>query len=248
MRRLTITIRTADRHPGENYLGATVRSLTASGIAPDQIHVVATSPKTGWLGVELGDLPVVRHVPTRPRTPNANGIAQVEALELAPAEWLVMLEDDITVCDDFHGSVLRWLDRHATPEVHVYRFCAFGPPQTVHRDMAVYPLREQRGSQAIALRAGEARDFAAWATSRATTWRPRRAPFQHEPTKGFDKLVGYWALDRWPSHRVGYVSHPHFVRHVGVQSGLYRHTVVNHGQFSRQAWPAQEDHVSCPRS
>jgi hypothetical protein len=36
--------------------------------------------------------------------------------------------------------------------------------------------------------------------------------------------------------RVGFVSEPHLVRHVGTESALYERTVVNDAQFSTRAW------------
>lgn len=234
--RLTITIRTANRAPRRNYLGRTVRSLIAHGVAAEAIHLVLTDPDDDWIDEEVGSHPVVRHVPNVRRTPNANGLAQIAVLDEAPAEWLLMLEDDIDVCDDFPGSVLRWLDRHARPEVHVYRFCAFGGALANAPGVAIYPLREQRGSQAIALRGDEAPACLSWAAVKGKSWRPRGARFQDQPDLGFDKLIGYWALDRWPTSRVSYVSEPHMVRHIGIESGLYPQTVVNDAQFNTRAW------------
>lgn len=236
VRRLTITIRTSNRQPKRNYLGRTVRSLIAHGVAAKDVHLVVTDPDTRWLSEELRDLPVVCHQPTMRRSPNANGLAQIAVLDVAPATWLVMLEDDIEVCADFPGSVLRWLDRHERPDVHVYRFCAFGASLERRQGVAIYGLREQRGSQAIAIRSEDARDCAAWASDKGDHWRPRSAKFQDQPERGFDKLIGYWALDRWPESYVGYVSDPHLVRHIGTESGLYPGTVVNDAQFQRRAW------------
>jgi hypothetical protein len=231
VRRLTITIRTADRHPRQNYLGQTVRGLIAAGVAAEQIHVFPTAPDVRWLDVELGDLPIVRHVPSTRRDANANGVAQVAALDVAPADWLLMLEDDVHVCADFEGSVLRWLDRFARPDVHVYRFCAFGEPEHRLPSVTVHPLREQRGSQAVALRSDDARRFAAWWSTHETDWRPKHAPFQQEPG-GFDKLIGYWALAEWPETRYGLVSRPQFVHHVGMQSSLHSRGVRNDEAFA----------------
>lgn len=234
---LTITIRTADRTPKKNYLGGTVRSLIAGGVLANRIHVFSTSPDTDWIVGQLPECPpVVVYRPVEKRNPNQNGVAQVEALDYQPADWLLMLEDDIRVCADFEGSVLRWLGRHSRPDVHVYRFCAFGGCKFRKPEVSGYPLREQRGSQAIALRADEARDFAKWSTENHTCWRPHRAPFQNQRTNGFDKLVGYWALSRWPEQRIGLVSRPMFVHHIGKQSLLHERTVTNELYFAGERW------------
>ncbi len=237
---LRITIRTADRTPGPNYLGETLRSLQAAGVDLTSVHVFPTDPDVAWTVQELGAAAPVLHVPATRRNPNQNGVAQVSALDLAPADWLLMLEDDVHVCADFEGSVLRWLAKHQKPSIHVYRFCAFSAPTKVRAETMTYLLREQRGSQAVALRAEEARDFATWASEHHTCWRPAMAPFQNQRTNGFDKLVGYWALDRWPADQVGLVSRPMFVRHIGEKSLLHERTVVNTA-WAGQGWRYEGD-------
>lgn len=237
MRPVTLTIRTANRAPTRNYLGRTVTGLLRAGVQPADIHLVVTDADARWLDTEIGSLPVCRHVPTVPRNPNENGRAQVDVLEECPADWLLMLEDDVEVCADFLGSVTRWLSDHAVPAVHVYRFCAFGPVLARRAGAWEYALREQRGSQAIALRADEARLFARWSAEHHTNWRPAMAPFQNQRTNGFDKLVGYWALSQWPRSDRSYVSAPQMVRHVGMASSLHRHrpSIENPG-FAGTAW------------
>ena len=64
-----VTIRTADRTPKRNYLGATVRAFVAD-CDPSLIHVFPTHPDVRWLDRELGALPVSVHVPDQPRTPS----------------------------------------------------------------------------------------------------------------------------------------------------------------------------------
>lgn len=240
---ITFAIRTACR-ARKNYLWQTVRSLISAGVEPTRIHVFPTSPDVLWLGHELCGQGVPLHVPSAPRSPNENGVALVLALAATPADWLLMLEDDVTVCADFEGSALRWLDAHATPTVHVYRFCAFGNRVARHKEYSEYPLREQRGSQAIALRAEDAFDFGQWATEHHEVWRPPLAPFQNQRTTGFDKLVGYWALSRWPAQKVGYVSEPHFVKHVGLEGSMHGRTITNEASFAGERWsyrpPMQE--------
>lgn len=219
---LVLAIRTADRSPGPAYIGRTVRGLLQQGVSPDDIHVFPTSPDIAWMREPMADLAVTLHVPTAPRNPNENGRALVTVLDTVAADWLLMLEDDVQFCADFVGSVERWLRDHERPDVHVYRFCAFGALAKQGATFYEYPLREQRGSQAVALRAADARAFAQWAAEHHTQWRPAMAPFQNQRTNGFDKLIGYWALATWPKQKVGLVSRPQLVRHVGIVSGIHR--------------------------
>lgn len=227
---LILTIRTANRAPKRNYVGATVRSLIAKGADPSAIHLFPTDPDVRW----LSELPVTVHVPDHHCTPNENGIRQVEALEGSEAEWIVFCEDDIETCADPMGSMARWLADHARPDVHVYRFFALPRTPVVRRTETAdwCPLKEMRGSQAVALMADDARAFAAWATAHPTDWRPKDAPFQDRPTKGFDKLIGYWALKHWPNQPLGLVSRPMLVNHIGTESALYSHGIRNDQAFA----------------
>ncbi len=236
---LLLTIRTANRAPKRNYLGATVRAFLAAGCDPALIHVFPTAD-VRWLTQELSGLPEIAvHAPESVRTPNGNGIAQVSALDEMDAEWIGLLEDDIEPCADIMGSLTRWLWAHADPAVHVYRVFALpGTPIRRHgKHAGTFPLREMRGSQAIFLRAADARSFAAWATAHATNWRPKDAPYQDHPqTRGFDKLVGYWALATWPDQHDGLISDPMMVRHVGRESSMYSHGVANDRAFAGAEW------------
>ena len=45
-----------------------------------------------------------------------SGIDQIDA------DWIILSEDDLEWCADPLGSMARWLEAHATPDVLVYRF------------------------------------------------------------------------------------------------------------------------------
>lgn len=233
---LLFTMRTADRSPKPNYLGATIRSLISGGVAGEDIHVFATSPDSEWLMYEPHDT-VLLYTPSRTRTANQNGIAPIALLDRVDADWIILSEDDLEWCADPIGSMTRWLETYATPDVVMYRFFAFDRLTPVGKHAASAPLREMKGSQAVALRASDARRFAAWAKAHPLDWRPKGAPFQHRPHDGFDKLLGYWALQDRPSMTTGLVSRPFFVRHVGVQSSLHTRGVRMDAQFGEAAWP-----------
>lgn len=238
--RLALTIRTADRTPAPNYVGATVRELVAQGVDPAGLHVCVTAPEIGWLMRELAGAPVTLHVPARRLSPNENGLALIRVLEASRYDWVVLLEDDLGFCADFVGSVQRWLVDHARVDRHVYQFFGFaGPPS---KTVAAYdvPLRKLRASQAIALRMEEALDFLAWGDARLPTWSyraPRWSPLGDVPV-AWDKFIAEWSLTRWPG-TPGLMSHPHFVRHVGMGGSLHGRTVANDRLFAGRAWRYQ---------
>lgn len=251
--RLLFTIRTANRAPKRNYLGQTVRQMLARSqdFPPSDLHIFPTDPDIAWLHRELGDvpwldrdwdrLPVVRvHVPDHHCAPNANGVRQVR-VDGNPTDWLVMLEDDVEVCADFYGSVERWLTDYADPDIHVYRLHALPetPLKRVGKYAALAPLREMKGSQAVVLRMWDALLFASWATAHPRNWRPKDAPFQQHPERGFDKLIGYWALQQWPDQPNGLVALPMLVNHIGRESALHSHGLRNDARFAGAQWRYQ---------
>ena len=238
---VALTIRTANRAPQTNYLSATVANLLWQGVRPGQIHLFATDPDVSWLPpMERG---IKVHLPPQRLTPNENGIAQTLALELVEADWIVMTEDDLEWCADPLGSIAMWLEDHARPDVSVYRFFAFGPLKSGKPFAATSKNEEMRGSQAVAIRAADARRFALWALQHPTNWRPKGAPFQARHGDGFDKLLGYWALrDMKQTEHI--VSVPFFCRHVGVQSSLHAYGKRMDHLFAGASWSYKG--VPCP--
>lgn len=235
---LLFTIRTANRAPKTNYLGRTIQNLISSGVAPEEIHVFPTDPDCQWMPPLPG---VSIHPPVWRLTPNQNGCAPITWLEQLPADWIVLSEDDLEWCDRPIETMATWLTTYAQPDVSVYRFFAFDPLQRRGAHVASAPLREQKGSQVIALRAEDARRLWTWAQAHPTDWRPKNAPFQDRPHDGFDKLVGYWALQDRPSVPFGLVSRPFFVKHIGVESSLHSRGRHMDREFSvkplETSWP-----------
>jgi SAM-dependent methyltransferase len=231
---LALTMRTADRRPGPNYVGGTVRRLLAQGIPPAEIHVCATAPTIGWLEAELAGCPPVRlHVPSSPRTPNENGLAQIACLgDPAAYAWILLLEDDLVFCADVAGSVWRWLRTHARVDRHVYRFFGFRLPRPAPHVRAYdFPLPGLCGSQAVALRGVDAADFLAWGTANLETW----GGFRGNPRIAFDKLLAAWALTRWPGQPC-LMSHPLFVKHIGLRSSIHARAIGNDALFAGEHW------------
>jgi SAM-dependent methyltransferase len=231
--RLALTIRTADRTPGPNYVGGTVRRLLAQGVPPARIHLCATAPDVAWLRTELAGVPpVTLHVPAERLTPNRNGLAQIACLgDLSAYDWVLLLEDDLVFCADFGLSVWRWLQCAARADRHVYRFFGFRLRPPTGAFAYDWPLRGLCGSQAVALRSADAADFLAWATANLETW----GGFRGNAAIAFDKLIASWALARWPG-QPGVVSHPLFVKHIGLTSSIHARAIGNDALFAGEDW------------
>ncbi len=234
---IVLTIRTADRAPRTNYVGATLRRLHTQGIDLSTVQLCFTAPQTGWFESELGDLPrPACHVPSERLKANMNGLAQVEAGLATGAEWIVLLEDDLEFCADFLPSLTAWLTDHARDDRHVYRLFGFVPN---HSGSAAHdhPLEKLRGSQAIVLRREDAADFLTWGRQHQKDWidNLKWRSSGANPYIAFDKFVAAWALHRWPGVP-GVLSSPHFVNHVGNQSSIHARGVRNDAPFAGTRW------------
>jgi SAM-dependent methyltransferase len=232
--RLAVTMRTADRRPkGPNYVGGTVKRLLSQGLKPDALQICATSPDVTWLRKELGSAAVTLHIPERPLTPNENGLAQITNLYPDRYDFVLLLEDDLEFCDDFIGSVKRWIAKHARPDRHVYRLFTFGARTSGATQPAYddHSLAKFRGTQAVVLRMADALDFVTWARANLTTW----GGFRGNAKIAFDKLLASWALARWPKVPA-VLSQPLFVRHIGTVSSIHPKTAHNDARFAGTHW------------
>lgn len=245
---IVVTMRTADRSCGArglaegrpNYLGTTIRNLSASGMDVANLHVFVGDADASWVHRET-EAPVQWHIADRALTPNENALAQISVLDQVQADWILMLEDDLEFCADFLGSVRRWMSVHATDAHRVYRFFSFREPVAEQTDAYVFDSGRLVGSQAVLLRADDARRLLAWHSDRYETWRPHTDPLRHQTTRGWDKLIGYWSLDRAPWQRTNLVSKPFFVRHIGEHSSLALRSfgmTANH-RFDGRPWGAE---------
>jgi len=242
--KIVISMCTVDR-PGKTYLGDTVRDLIEKGVPASAIHLFPTTPDVAWLDAQLRSLAIQRHVPDVPCHRNANGLRQVSVLDHVDADWLLMLEDDIRVCQDFLGSVERWVADHARPEVPFYRLLTlgasrsdpvYGTPKGLAKDGAqAWSNWEVRGAQAVLIRADLAREFHAWGSTNREHFRPKMAPYQTRWADGFDKMIGYWARETRPGS-THMVAMPNLVLHVGVVSSLHSRGERNDPQFNARPY------------
>jgi len=231
--RIALTMRTANRAPHPNYVGGTVRRLVEQGIDPASIHLCVTAPDTAWLDAELGGLAVTRHVPSAKLSPNQNGLEQIRVLDPLAYDWVLLLEDDLAFCADFLGSVERWLRVANRTDRNVYRLFTFRvrPPSSKRTVVYDWPLKNMCGTQAVLLRMADAQDFLGWADANLETW----GGFRGNAKIAFDKLMAAWALHRWPD-RPGVLSHPFFVKHVGLVSSIHPSAAHMDQLFAGAKW------------
>lgn len=91
------------------------------------------------------------------RLPNPNTDVVFRAALCDGADWILFLEDDIDLIDDFIGSTDRWLHEYAIPEVQFYPLgCgvrhAMQKARRAGARMWEWPLKEFFGATALALR------------------------------------------------------------------------------------------------
>lgn len=201
--KLQVGMTVADRSPRVNYARQTVDALLAQGIWADHFHVFASAPDVAWLGLTEG---LTLHVPQRRLTRNENGLALLRGVP--KCDWVLHLEDDVLFCDDFLGSVTRWLSRYQCRR-KVYTFCALrgGPPDGCE---AWDQPENAWGCMAVAMRWRHAQELATWVERRLPVWRVGMSEGWRK--SGFDMMIRQWAVEPFLA------SNPSFVQHNGCES------------------------------
>lgn len=98
------------------------------------------------------------------RLPNPNTDHVFRQALQDDTDWILFLEDDIDLIEDFLGSTDRWLADYATPDIHFYPLgCGVRRAYLRARDegnrMWDWPLHEFFGATALALRPEFVRAF-----------------------------------------------------------------------------------------
>lgn len=129
-------------------------------------------------------------------SPNANGCRALRMAAKDSARWVVAMEDDVDIIDDFIPSLVRWLIDFATPQQLFYPLSCFYPgaiAANTHQGAWLdYPISEFYGSQGFVMRTADALDFARWVPTlglsferdvsldlRLAEWHLLRSPIQH---------------------------------------------------------------------
>lgn len=148
------------------------------------------------------------------------------------APWVLFLEDDIDVCDDFFGSVSRWLSDHATD---MYRLYPLGAAYT-WVDTAVsngqssvpYPVDEFYGTQSFVIRAHDAVSLAQYLQDHCYD--------RADDGTSYDLLIADWHKQQYPNLSHLLTPAPSFIQHIGMLSVIRPRPTVH----TFESWPGRE--------
>ena len=228
MRDIVLVMPTVDRSPRTNYLSTTIANLARSGaFSSDRlagVWLIDSGGSDGWperafLGVDSSDwraVTVVAH-PTVRRGPAENASAALRYGAESGAPWVLYLEDDLDVCDDFVGSVGRWLDDHARPEATIYKLAAdhmvMERPSIIRCGSWECAAADTWSTVAMVLRADVATDVADWLAAN-----PIYAHKDGRLGVAYDFELQRWAAARGIAKFI--CSAPSFVQHLGDESAI----------------------------
>lgn len=237
--KLSAAIITVDRE-GTNFLGQTLRNLERSGWfrSPEvaALWVVDSGSPKGYVEQEAGEL-VSRcrvDIPEEQRTLNGNACRALQLAAAEDADFVLMMQDDIDVCDDFAGSVCRWLVEHHDEAHLLYSFGTTWPAiqaaAAAGWTSAPYPIAQFYGTQCYALSITRARHLAEWFER---SW-PLLSLDHHGRNVYDDILLHRWAAETDPDATHFLASAPSFAQHVGTVSS------IRSKLFTFPSWPGRE--------
>jgi hypothetical protein len=163
---IAITIETKDRrlNGGENYLGQTIRNLRRATNEFDDGGVCSIDIVCNGIAGKDFELREVweplngfeARFHLKDGTRQQNGARAIRVGAAQPyAEWVLKLEDDLDFCDDFIGSVSRWLAKYGHAAVPMF---SLGGHVRHGQLLAVYARRDAApGRPVVPLRARGAR-------------------------------------------------------------------------------------------
>lgn len=145
-------------------------------------------------------------------TPNQNGCRALRLAASDEPEWVIFMEDDVDIIDDFIGSVDRWLERFAVSDVLFYPLgCFYIDAVRDARDVGYWPMPVDKyyGSQAFVMRTPDALAYAEWLIGL------KKAP---EDDVSFDIHLQRWHKIVRPHQPVVHTPAPCFIDHTGEYS------------------------------
>lgn len=148
-------------------------------------------------------------------SPNANGCRAIQMAVRDGADWIIFLEDDVDMIDNFLSDVELWLEDWSAPNVLAYPLsCFYSDAVKESRRRGAwdrYPLDKYYGSQGFAIRTADALDFANWLTG-------LNKPFDRDVS--FDIHLAQWHLLRRPAVKHVITPAPCFLDHTGEFSSI----------------------------
>lgn len=217
--KIAIAIKTVDRSPEPNYLGQTLRNLERAGVFESEHFHSLTIVDGGSVDLAAYIMSesvsqmdaIVDHAE---RTLQQNARRAIKVAASTDADWCLVLEDDIDVCDDFLGSVARWLEEHASDEFPMYVFGAnyqnVALEEALNETLWRYPIGYFYGAQALAWKREVAAELAEWLGP--------DPDYDGNRDRHHDLLLRRWAEEKGFEHFGGTV--PAFVQHIGKSSTL----------------------------
>lgn len=255
---LAVVIPTVNRSPKPNYIQQTLSSLakSVSDVSTDNVHLFilddcVSENKSSFNRSCLyppSDYPIKwLSFGTREHLPAYLKIA--ECLKIGhkyASKWVLLLEDDVLVCRDFFGSVLRWLetsrggysckiyDNISRLENDLAKIISFG---SAHPDIKLgleanfdgirIPAHEFYGTQAIAMRPDTALAIARYLET---------SPRCKERPGEYDLTIADWIRENQPDYPYVVASVPSFVQHIGRESSIRENGVF----FEFDSFPGED--------
>lgn len=228
--RFSLGMRTVDRSPvARNYAAETLANLERAGAYRSR-HFAGFSIACSTDSVaHLGEHPWRVIVPGEgwKMTPNETALhAIAAAAQVAEADWIFHLEDDLDFCARFLESVACWIVDEVKPSDRLLTFATLktAVAKLGDRRSFLYPMPKFHGSQCYAVRAADASSLVAYLTDHPT----------YEGThQCHDLLLHGWLAEVGGDIRA---TVPSFVDHVGLESKLSpgsRHVVTG---FPGHTW------------
>lgn len=150
-----------------------------------------------------------------PRMANLNSAEALRFGASLGARWILFLEDDIDVCDEFIESVNLWLNENELRvDRHIFVFGAnYSQVDEAYahgRSTWDYGINWFYGTQAIAFRSEDAYDLSCYLKENVFK--------RNLDGTAYDLVMSDWARATWPQVNHFLASAPSFVQHIGRES------------------------------
>lgn len=225
-RDINVGVLTIDRTPSANYLAETLVNLKRGGIETSlRVGHVSVFDGGGYQSAEWASGVVARvGLSSRAdvcgfseRKPaNINVATLLSSLAAWPGRWVLMLEDDIDVCGLFFDSVGEWLDEYASEEHRIYPLGANYPQVDTVAESGEgawrYPADKFYGTQALAIRPGDARSLSRYLVERCYD--------RTDDGSAYDLLMADWLRVEYPDAPNLLTPAPSLVQHIGRTSSI----------------------------
>ena len=229
---IAVVIKAARRAAnGDEYLKQTVENFWRAVPLNDPVHSLQVSWTEGPVGVFGGGrFNDTAGWSAKRLTLHQNAARSIRLAANAGAEWAMVVEDDVDFCDDFLGSVLRWVhDVERTGESFPMYVLGANYAQIEAAKMRGhifwhYAPKNFYAAQALLWRSDVAKRLADWLGDDPS--------YNGIREHGHDLLLGKWGLLQNPACFCASV--PSFVQHIGVTSG------IGNKQFHFPTWPGRE--------